>query len=304
MTPLLSLILELRIERSNASIYNDLMRELNELERRQGTVWVRLLDPYMYSFGDFKLFATSQLSLNTCMELLHHKYPGMVLAREPQAIYLQTIRQEVVHYERYNPSTGGASLFAGVRIKLTPLPRGKGIEYINALPPPADWYTPEEVERFTLSVLEVENAMQSILQDEAIIGYQATDLRVTLLEVAWHPVSSRPPAPTRAMKNALRCALQKASPLLLEPIMEAQIAGILYRSSYDVEALLDILVQYRGIDLLHIDDSETKGSIRLRLPLAELLKLEKAPASLQERVRQPVHIVSEFSYYAPLQRLE
>lgn len=304
MIPLLSLILELRIERSNASIYDDLMRELNEMERRQGTVWVRLLDPDTSTFGDLKLFATSQLSLNTCMELLHHKYPEVVLAGEPQVIYLQTIRQEVVHYGRYCPDTGGSALFAGVRIKLTPLPRGNGIEYINALPPPADWYTPEEVERFALSVLEVEKAMQSILQDEEVIGYQATDLRVTLLEVAWHPVDSRPPAHTRAIQYALRSALQKASPLLLEPIMEAQIVGIVYQSPFDIEALLDIPGQYRGLDLLHADRSETKGSIRLRLPLAELLKLEKALASLGERVRQPLHVISALSHYAPLQLLE
>src|SRR5690348_9129672 len=131
MKPLLSQILELRINRSHTAIYNDLMRDLNERERK-GAVQVRRLDPLVDDSGDLKLFATNQTLLNDCVESLLHQYPETLLAREPQAVSLQTISQEVVSYGRCSPNTGGFPLFAGVRIKLTPLPRGKGIEYTNA----------------------------------------------------------------------------------------------------------------------------------------------------------------------------
>lgn len=288
--------LDLHFAHIDAVMYKEIMRDLDEMVRREETVQVRHLDIPDLESSCLKLTATSQLPLITCVEFLLHKYPEVLAISEPQVVSLQTIQQEVEQSARIFVESDRPQ-YAPVYIKLTPLARGQGIEYLNAftpLSPHWSWNEPEHLERIELCMREIEQTVQTTLQDEEAIGYKATDLRVTLLEIGFHPVDTKPRDFRWPTRCAVKDAIQKASPLRLEPIMDVQIEGV----ALNIKALVEMLAQYRGLDMLKTDQVATEASIRFSLPLAELLTLEKALASFQENGRKRVNVTKEFSHYA------
>jgi elongation factor G len=132
----------------------------------------------------------------------------------PQVAYLERIRRAVTVDHTYKKQIGGAGQFARVKIVAEPLPADSGFIFENKIPLGA---MPKEY------VSGVEMALKSALGSGALAGFPVVDLKVTLIDGAYHDVDSSALAFEIAARTALREALQKGDSALLEPIMKIEV---------------------------------------------------------------------------------
>ncbi|HTW94107.1 MAG TPA: elongation factor G [Tepidisphaeraceae bacterium] len=134
--------------------------------------------------------------------------------RPPKIAYRETISQPAEGHYRHKKQTGGAGQFGEVFLKIEPLERGKGFEFVNevfggAIP---GQFMPA-----------VEKGVRDLLDQGAIAGYALQDLRVIITDGKHHPVDSKEVAFRTAGKYAFKDAVLKARPVLLEPIVNMEI---------------------------------------------------------------------------------
>src|SRR5207248_1990325 len=110
--------------------------------------------------------------------------------------------------------TGGAGQFARVKIVAEPLPPASGFAFENKV---VGGTVPKEY------VPGVEKGVESVLGSGVLAGFPVVDLKVTLIDGAYHDVDSSALAFEIAGRSAVREALQKGAPVLLEPIMNVKV---------------------------------------------------------------------------------
>ncbi|MCL2640488.1 MAG: elongation factor G, partial [Phycisphaerales bacterium] len=109
---------------------------------------------------------------------------------------------------------GGAGQFGEVYLRIEPLERGAGFEFVNDI---FGGTIPSQY------IPSVEKGVHDILSGGAIAGYAVQDLRVIVYDGKYHPVDSKDIAFRTAGKYALKDAITKAKPALLEPIVNMEI---------------------------------------------------------------------------------
>lgn len=147
-------------------------------------------------------------------ERLRSRFGVGVRLEAPRVPYRETIRAAVREHGRHKRQTGGHGQFADVHLELEPLPRGSGFQFADrvvggAVPRP---YIPS-----------VEHGAREALQ-EGPLGFPVVDVRVTLVDGAFHAVDSSDQAFHTAAALTVREALPKADPVLLEPIMRVEVS--------------------------------------------------------------------------------
>jgi elongation factor G len=135
-------------------------------------------------------------------------------AQAPQVAYRETITRQVTVDYTHKTQSGGSGQFARVRIVVEPSPPASGFIFEN--------------KAVGGSVLEqqvpgVEKGLESALGAGAVAGFPVVGVKVTLIDGAYHDVDSPAIAFEIAARAALREALQKGDPVLLEPIMKVEV---------------------------------------------------------------------------------
>src|SRR5579883_3422686 len=132
----------------------------------------------------------------------------------PQVAYRETItRRSEVDYT-HKKQTGGSGQFARVKLVLEPLEQGQGFEFESKV---VGGSVPKEY------IPGVEKGVRSVLDNGVLAGFPMIDLKVTLVDGAYHEVDSSALAFEIAARAALREALQKGGSVLLEPIMKVEV---------------------------------------------------------------------------------
>ena len=132
----------------------------------------------------------------------------------PQVVHREAIRKAVEHEEIFEKELGGQQHYAGVKISLSPLPRGSGVRFTDHCE------NPNLSEPFLASVREgVEEAATS----GPIMGYPVIDVEIALLDVRIHDLNSSDTAFRVAAGMAFQKAAAQADPVLLEPVMKTEI---------------------------------------------------------------------------------
>lgn len=137
-----------------------------------------------------------------------------VETRPPKIAYKETILQTAEGHYRHKKQTGGAGQFGEVFLRVEPLERGKGFEFVN------------EIFGGTIPgqfIPAVEKGVHDLMEQGAIAGYQLQDIRVAVTDGKHHPVDSKEVAFRTAGKFAFKDAILKARPVLLEPIVNMEI---------------------------------------------------------------------------------
>ncbi len=134
--------------------------------------------------------------------------------KPPKIAYRETITAAADGHYRHRRQTGGAGQFGEVMLKVEPLERGAGFEFVDAVVGGAipGQYIPA-----------VEKGVRELLDEGFVGGYPLQDVRVTVTDGKHHPVDSKEVAFKTAGKFAFRDALQKARPVLLEPIVTLEV---------------------------------------------------------------------------------
>jgi elongation factor G len=132
----------------------------------------------------------------------------------PQFAYRETITTQVTVDYTHKKQSGGSGQFARVMIVAEPLPPSSGFIFENKV---VDGSVP------TKYVPGVEKGLESMLGSGVLAGFPMVGLKVTLINGAYHDIDSSAHAFEIAARAALREALQKSGPVLLEPIMKVEV---------------------------------------------------------------------------------
>jgi elongation factor G len=156
----------------------------------------------------------SDLHLRSVLERMNAQYKLEVTTRPPRVPYRETIAAAAEGHARHKKQTGGAGQFGEVYLRMEPLPRGTGFEFVDQVK--------GGVIPFNL-IPAVEKGVCEVLATGYVAGYPLQDLRVIVYDGKHHPVDSKEIAFVAAGRKAMLDALEKARPIVLEPIVNIEI---------------------------------------------------------------------------------
>jgi elongation factor G len=155
-----------------------------------------------------------ELHLDIKVDILKRTHKVEVSVGAPQVAYRETITRPARVDYTHKKQSGGSGQFARVIIEIEPNEKGKGYEFENEV---VGGTVPKEF------VPGVEKGLNSVLQSGVVAGFPVLDIKASLVDGAYHEVDSSAIAFEIAARMALREALQKAGPVLLEPIMKVEV---------------------------------------------------------------------------------
>jgi elongation factor G len=164
--------------------------------------------------GQTILKGMGELHLDIKVDILKRTYKVEANIGAPQVAYREKITREVTVDYVHKKQTGGSGQFARVKIVAAPLEPGKGFEFENEV---VGGTVPKEF------IPGVEKGLESVLGSGVLAGFPVVDLKVTLIDGAYHEVDSSALAFEIAARAALREALEKGHSVLLEPIMKVEV---------------------------------------------------------------------------------
>ncbi len=155
------------------------------------------------------------LHLRIVLAKMKESFDLEVETKPPKIPYKETISAKADGHHRHKKQTGGAGQFGEVYLRVEPLERGSGFEFVNAL-------FGESIPRQYLPAIE--KGIVDVLQHGAVAGYPMQDIKVEVYDGKHHPVDSKEVAFRSAGKNAFINAISKAKPVLLEPIVNLEVS--------------------------------------------------------------------------------
>jgi elongation factor G len=164
--------------------------------------------------GQTILKGMGELHLEIKVDILKRSYKVDANIGAPQVAYREKITKRITVDYTHKKQTGGSGQFARVKIVAEPLPPAGGFEFENEV---VGGTVPKEY------IPGVEKGLESVLGSGVLAGFPVVDLKVTLIDGAYHDVDSSALAFEICARAALREALQKGSPVLLEPIMKVEV---------------------------------------------------------------------------------
>lgn len=156
----------------------------------------------------------STLHLDIMLARLKKQQGIEVETRLPKTPYRETILGTAAARHRHKKQSGGAGEFGEVELKVEPLPRGSGFEYVDGV---VGGVIPNQF------IPSVEKGIRSVLDRGVVAGYPVVDVRATVYDGKTHPVDGKDSAFQKAGREAFKQAFEKAKPVLLEPIVEMEI---------------------------------------------------------------------------------
>jgi elongation factor G len=232
---------------------------------------------------EFILSGMGQLHIEVIVEKLHRKYGANVELKAPKVPYKETIKGSANAQGRLKKQSGGRGQFADTWLKVEPLPRGKGFEFVDNIVGGA---VPRNY------IPAVEKGIREALVEGFLAGYQMVDVRATLYDGSYHDVDSSDIAFKIAASMGFKAAVEKAKPVILEPVMHMEITV----PDENMGDVIGDLNSRRG----KVEGMETRGHaevIKARVPMAEVLKYSQ---DLNSMTSGRGSFTMEFSHYAEL----
>ena len=165
-------------------------------------------------FNEMVIRGLGDLHLRMILEKMKDRYNVEVETRPPKIAYRETIRKPAEGHHRHKKQTGGAGQFGEVYLKIEPLERGVGFEFVDAV---VGGVIPHQF------IPAVEKGVRQVLSTGAVAGYPLHDVRVTVYDGKHHSVDSKEVAFVTAGKKAFVDAITKAAPIVLEPIVDIHV---------------------------------------------------------------------------------
>jgi elongation factor G len=233
--------------------------------------------------GDTLIGGMGELHLEIKVDRLKREFNVEVNVGKPQVAYLETITKEAVAEGKYIRQSGGRGQYGHVWLKVEPLERGKGFEFVNAI---KGGIIPDNF------IPSVEKGVREAMEKGVLAGYPIRDIRVTLFDGSYHEVDSSDIAFKIAGAIALQEAVKQGNPILLEPIMKVEIV-------IPPEFLGDVTgdLSSRRAKIEEVFDRGMAKVIRAKVPLAEMFGYVTVLRSLTQGRGTSL---MEFSHYEPL----
>ncbi len=226
------------------------------------------------------VYGLGELHLRTLLERLTDVHKCEVITRPPRIAYRETITAPAEGHHRHKKQTGGAGQFGEVFLRVEPLARGAGFEFVDHVKGGAIPYN---------FMPAVEKGVRLALEAGVVAGYPVVDLRVIVYDGKHHTVDSKEIAFITAGRKALVAAVQAARPSLLEPIVHVEITA----PEQSIGDITGDLASRRG-QVSGTDSAASGLAVLAQAPLSEL-------ASYQSRLNALTggqgRFTLEFSHY-------
>jgi len=226
----------------------------------------------------------SDLHLRVNLERLKEKHGVEVSSRPPRIAYRETVSAKAEGHHRHKKQTGGAGQFGEVFLRIEPLPRGSGFEFVD------------QVKGGTIPgqfLPAVEKGVRQVLGGGAIAGYPMQDVRVIVYDGKHHPVDSKEVAFVAAGKKAFLDAIGKAEPRVLEPIVDLEVNAPEQHMGDISGGLASKRARINGTDSVRGGEIVVKAQV----PLSEL---EGYAAELKSVTAGRGRYSLDFSHYEPV----
>jgi elongation factor G len=164
--------------------------------------------------GQTVIAGMGELHLEVIVDRMLREFRVEANIGKPQVAYKETVRRRVQSEGRFVRQSGGKGQYGHVWLDLEPLERSAGFEFVNKVVGGA---IPREY------IPAVEQGVRDSLQSAGRAGYPLVDIRVTLYDGSFHEVDSSEMAFQIAGSMALKAGVEKADPVLLEPVMSVEV---------------------------------------------------------------------------------
>jgi len=164
--------------------------------------------------GETIISGMGELHLEIIVDRMKREFNVGANVGRPQVAYKETISDNAQAEGKYIRQSGGRGQYGHVWLKVEPLPRGTGFEFVDAI---KGGSVPQEF------IAPTEKGIKEALDKGVLGGFQMVDMRVTLYDGSYHEVDSSEMAFKIAGSMALQEASKRAKPVILEPIMKVEI---------------------------------------------------------------------------------
>ncbi len=224
------------------------------------------------------------LHMRYILDKMQKQYRVEVVTKPPRIPYRETVAAKAEGHHRHKKQSGGAGQFGEVFLKIEPLARGKGFEFVD------------QVKGGTIPsqfIPAVEKGVREVLMMGPLAGFPMQDVRVIVYEGKHHPVDSKEVAFVAAGKRAFLDAILKARPIVLEPIVNIQISA----PPANIGDIAGDISAKRG--QISGTESAAGGMVTIagRVPLSELNNYQ---ARLKSVTAGQGSFVMELSHYEPV----
>ena len=166
------------------------------------------------SLNETVLRGLGELHLRSVFERMAGQFKLEIETRPPRVPYRETIMAKAEGHHRHKKQTGGAGQFGEVYLRIEPLPRGSGFEFKDAV---KGGTIPNQF------IPAVQKGVEQVLVQGPIAGFPLQDVRVTVYDGKHHAVDSKEIAFVMAGRKAFLDAIEKAKPIVLEPIVSLEV---------------------------------------------------------------------------------
>ena len=168
------------------------------------------------SLNETVLYGMGDLHLRVLLQRMSERYGVRCKTHAPGIPYRETVTRPAEGHHRHKKQTGGAGQFGEVYLRIEPLERGQGFEFVDevvggAIP---SQYIPA-----------VEKGVRQVLNEGAIAGFALQDVRVIVYDGKHHPVDSKEVAFVSAGRKAFLNACRDAGPIVLEPVVRIEVTS-------------------------------------------------------------------------------
>ncbi|MDD3067762.1 MAG: elongation factor G [Acholeplasmataceae bacterium] len=241
-------------------------------------------DPTFRTFTDHETGQTiiagmGELHLDIIVDRMRREFKVEANVAEPQVSYRETISGEADIEGKFVRQSGGRGQYGHVVIKFEPNP-GKGFQFVDKI---VGGVIPREY------IPAVQKGLEEALPNGIIAGYPAIDIKATLHYGSYHDVDSSEMAFKIAASMALKETKSKASPILLEPIMDVE---VIVPNDY-VGNVIGDLTSRRG-RLESQEGRDNAVAIRAFVPLAEMFGYATA---LRSNTQGRAVFMMQFAHY-------
>ena len=207
-----------------------------------------------------------QLHVEVIVERMKRKFNVDVNLLPPRIPYKETIKGRAEVQGKYKKQTGGRGQYGDVWLKLEPLQRGAGLEFVD------DIFGGAVPHNYIPSV---EKGVRDAMKRGVISGYPVVDVRVTLSDGSYHEVDSSDLAFQIAGSLALQKGVQEAHPIILEPIMNVEVTA-------PTDQTGDVIGDLNGRRgrIVGMESAGETASVKAQVPMAEMLNYEPSLRSM------------------------
>jgi elongation factor G len=226
-----------------------------------------------------------ELHLEIIVDRMKREFGVEANVGRPQVAYKETVTAESSAEAKYIRQTGGRGQYGHVLVRVRPLERGAGFEFVNSI---KGGSIPQEF------IPAVEKGVKEALDRGVIAGYPLQDIEVELYDGSYHDVDSSEAAFKIAGSMALQDGVKKASPVLLEPIMRVEAIA---PDEFAGDVSGDLSSRRARIEKM-----EARGELKVIDSLVPLAEMFGYATQLRSMTQGRGTFVMEFDHYGEVPR--